>query len=386
MRIPASKSTSPANLLLLLAGVVLAFSNGGASVAASSHLRTAAGSAEEAVIDLDEATEEQLRQYRQLVGLPEDRSNGGGDNNRRDLRVVGGEVQSFEKRVEETLRNRGLFANGDKLDVVLDNVQINIGKANVLNLNNRYLGILARIREFSDVRNTDEDSQRTFSINTKDDFKRSFSAQVAMGIKWDKNNIEVTSDFTPNAQNPKDTVKFPVDRRAPFARERNLEVKYKFSGIDVAPRSKAESVAFFETMQYSSNFESRIKFTANGKLKARVKRLGKTTTFLLPLKEALGVNRSGSKGWKEGDNSDEAIFTAEGRVFWTDTDKVVLDVEQYSLDGDSKDVPYKRISLQDLDILKENENPLVRKRRKQRTKNASNTRNKKNNDPKRYGN
>jgi len=262
----------------------------------------------------------------------------------RRTRAVNNDVVSLDKRVEETLRNRKFMRDGDKVTILWDNVSINVGAVKLGETNTKH-GIQARITKIITKSNRNDNAAIKFSVNGKGDFQRTFSSVVSRGIRWSKNNdIKAITYVTPRGKS-KDKVTFPLDQRAPFATRKKASVSYKFDGVTVSPRSKAQPTGFFQVVENNAPFTTEVRINANGKLKIRIKRGNKITPLLLTLKEALGPNRGG--GFKETDTQSRVLFTARGRIFWTTTDRALLNVEEFSLDSNTNSVPFKTRTIDD---------------------------------------
>jgi len=263
----------------------------------------------------------------------------------RKLRAKDGEVFNLDDRVKQTLMNRGLMKVGDKVNVEWDNVNIHVGRIQRGKNTNRNRGIQQRGSRVTTRRNRNPGGSIRFSVFGKDDFTRTFSSLIKRGLRWSKNDIEASTWFTPESKS-KTRVTFPLDRLAPYAKQNKVSVPYSFSGFGVRPRTEAKPTVYFQTRENGTPFTAKLTIRANGKVRTRVtSNRGKTTTVVLSLREALGPKRDA--GFSEGRNDSEVIFNARGRLFWTDTTEALMNVQEFSLDARTENIPYKSVTVTD---------------------------------------
>lgn len=273
----------------------------------------------------------------------------------RRTRAIGSEVVTLHNRIEETLAIRDLFdaKNGDRIEVILDNVDVVVGAVKLRLSKHKEISIpqKAKNQQYVEINKSYEKNQK-FSINSKDTFKRTVSSVIYRGFRSKKSDIQAKLKATPNSRTNKVQVKYNIDSRAPYAQQVDVTLPVKFEDINVPPRTKVEVAGYFNVIENTAPYTSRLTLNADGKINIhiyrKVKGTERKTTVTMSLREAISPQRGNTKdnninGFEFGKTDNQVLFTVKGRLYWTTTEKVILYIRRYSLDDSSgtANVPYR---------------------------------------------
>jgi len=291
----------------------------------------------------------------------------GTEQSTRRMKSANSEIVSLEHRIRDTLKSRGIFKNGDDLEIKANNVKIRVGEVRFENARSTR-GISRDIRSYTRTINRSSEKAE-FDISDKADFDSTFAAVVTRGLKWSGGDIKAESVWAPEVEEEEEEeddsgtetkgrkrgkkggkrsredrtggnshVKFSLSQSTPTTAQKTSSVSFRFDSINNPPRTKSIPKSYFQVVDSVAHFEVKVVIEAESKIRCKVTRNNRDTIILLSLKEALRPNQGG--GFEPGEGSDSVIFRAKGRNYWTTSNKVFLQVEHVSVD-DNEDIPYK---------------------------------------------